>query len=258
MASTLELQQYFAALLTRDPHPDDGAGIIVGGALTPAQRIAIYRNAFHISLRDALATTYPALEKLVGRDCFADLANRFLRQSPPRQPVLAEYGGGFADFLAAQRELADYPFLPDVARLEWAMTQAHEADAAATIDPMAYGRIPADDTPRLCLTPHPSCHRLSSPWPIDAIWQAQQPGQDEAPIPLDQPVELLVWRQQSVVYRRLTAGEALLFDLLASGQPLLPAAETALTIAPDLNLGQILGDHLIGGVYCRFHLHEEP
>jgi len=259
MASLLELQQNFAALLTRDPHPDDGVGMVSGVGLSPAQRIAIYRNAFHISLREALAATYPALEKLVGTECFADLANRFLRTTPPDQPVLAEYGGGFADYLANQPELADYPFLPDVARLEWAMNLAHEAPAAATIDPAAYAAIPIEDTPRLRLTPHPSCQRLSSPWAIDEIWQAQQPGEEATNLTdWAKPVELLVWRQTSVVYRRLSIGDAYLYDQLAAGFPLIQAAEAALAADETLNLGQILADHLIGGVYAGFHCAEEP
>src|SRR6266542_3456863 len=70
---------------------------------------------------EALATTFPTVQALVGEDFFRMLARAFVGQSPPNQPVLAEYGAGFPAFIAGHDAARDLPYLADIARLDWAL-----------------------------------------------------------------------------------------------------------------------------------------
>lgn len=91
---------------------------------------AAYRNNVAVSLGQALGRRFPVIQRLVGDEFFAALARAYLAADPPRSPVLMEWGAGFADFLAGFRPLAGWPFMADVARIEWARGLAfHAADA---------------------------------------------------------------------------------------------------------------------------------
>ena len=58
----------------------------------------------------------------------------FVREQPPRSPLLAIYGDEFADFIAAFEPARELPYLADVARLEAARTRAYHAADATPLD----------------------------------------------------------------------------------------------------------------------------
>lgn len=91
---------------------------------TAKLRLAIYRNTALSALAEALRLSYPMTEKVVGTPFFDQTALAFVREHPPADPVLARYGAGFPAFLEALPSLAALPYLPDLARLEWAIDQA--------------------------------------------------------------------------------------------------------------------------------------
>ena len=68
----------------------------------------------------ALGAAYPVLAQLIGDESFAPLARQVWRQQPPQRGDLAFWGGGLAAFIEAAPQLADEPFLADIARVEWA------------------------------------------------------------------------------------------------------------------------------------------
>ena len=154
--------------------------MIVGDGLTSAARVQIYWNHVFTSLTEALETTFPVVCRLVDRRFFGFAANRYIRRHPPTGPCLFEYGATFPAFLASFPPCAGHPYLPDVARLEWAMNLATHAEDSAPIAPATLGRVPPDDVGRVVLRVEPSASWLRSPWPIDRIWRANQPGSDPA------------------------------------------------------------------------------
>ena len=138
---------YPSALLAEPP--SDLAGEIEGDGLAPAARLAVYRHHVLRSLTDALLATFPVVARLVGEGFFRYAADRYVRAEPPAGPCLFEYGAGFGGFLAGFSACAPYPFLGDVARLEWAMNAAIHAAEAAPLAPAALAGVPAEAIPRL-------------------------------------------------------------------------------------------------------------
>jgi hypothetical protein len=59
---------------------------------------AVYRNTVMKGCIDALQANYPAVARLVGEEWFRAAAAVYARANPPRVPMLAEYGEGFASF----------------------------------------------------------------------------------------------------------------------------------------------------------------
>ena len=218
----------FDAALRGGPLP---AGLIARDPAEVERRFAVYRNNVAVSLTEALATRFPVIRRLVGEAFFAPLARLYAETEPPRSPVLAEWGEGFAAFLAAFPPLAAYPYMADVARIEVARGRAfHAADAA----PISPGALATADPHRLRLTLHPSVTLLRLSHPAVSIWARNQPGGEGLPLAIG-PETALILRDAAyqVPVHALSPGDAAFLDALLAGHPLGPAAEAALGAQPD-------------------------
>lgn len=241
-ASALKaLQEGFAAaLLASDPTPPCGLG-----AVSEAQRVkrfAVYRNNVNASLAAALAARFPVVERIVGAEFFRAMALVFIERHPPRSPVLAEYGAGFADFVAAFRPAAELPYLADTARLEWARNRAwHAADANA----LALDALSTFDPAHLAdirLVPHPALAVLRSPYPVVTIWRMNTHEDGVGRIAIanaDGEAALVTRPGLDVLVTEVVPPTAALVEALAHGEPLGRAVSQA-NAAGTLDLAQSL------------------
>jgi hypothetical protein len=135
-----------------------------------------YDESEAATLTEVLAAAYPVIRRLVDPRFFAYAADRFIAAHPPVSPCLSQYGDAFAEFLGCFEPCRAHPYLPDVARLEWAMHRAQDAADAAILDPRLIADVLPDDLERLTFRFHPSVTLLHSPWPVDRIWRAVRPA----------------------------------------------------------------------------------
>lgn len=197
MPSLRDLQQAFAAALLSEA--DHGVyRHVVEDGFTGEERLSIYRNSCRSVLVAALRLTYPAVDRLVGRDFFDAAAGRFALAHPPASGYLNAYGGTFfADFLADFDAATTVPYLPDVARFEWALAAAANARDAPALDPGLLSGVDAARHGAIRFIPHPSVHILSLCYPADRIADAVLSGDEAAMREVDLakgPVHLVVHR----------------------------------------------------------------
>ncbi len=238
MPTLRELQSGFrAAMLGGDAAAAQAA--VQPDGLAVEARLAIYRHHVFTSLSAALESTFPVVVRLVDPRFFRYAADRFVREHPPASPCLSEYGAALPDFLARFEPTRHLAYLPDVARLEWAMNVALHALDAEPVPPEAL-RDPAP------LALHPSVTLLQSPWPIDTIWRANQPDAGDDTVDLDAGgVHLQVWRStDDVVFRRLSAAAFAFHRALAHTSRLDAAAHAAVSITPGADLPSLIRDLL--------------
>jgi hypothetical protein len=152
---------------------------IHGDGLDPAARVGIYRNHAFATFGASLQGNFPVVCRLVDKRFFAYAAHEYLREHPPHSRCLVEYGADFPDFLADFEPCKALPYLADVARFEWALNIAGTVRKVAPLPRQTLAAVPADEAAYLTLRLQPSLRYLDSPWPIDAIWQANQ--QNEVP-----------------------------------------------------------------------------
>lgn len=84
----------------------------------------IYRKNLVFGLCGALQETYRFCHYLLGETNFKFLCREYIHENPSRSADVIEYGANFPDFLIVRSEIRDFPFLPDIARLEWAAERA--------------------------------------------------------------------------------------------------------------------------------------
>lgn len=218
----------------------------------PARRFGVHRNNVRASLVAALAARYPVVRRLVGADFFEAMGVVFIARHPPGSPVLTEYGDHLPAFLAAFEPAAGLPYLPDVARLEWAR---HCAFHAADAEPIAIERLaalPAESLGSVQLALHPALRLVASPWPILSVWTANR--EDEVrPLAPDAAAEsVLVTRPAlQVLTQRLPAGGDILLAAILHGASLgdavteameaVPSFDTAATLALIFSAGAVAG-----------------
>ena len=228
--------------------------LVDGDGLDARARLAVYRHHVLITLTATLAAAYPVVCRLVDRRFFAYAADAFIRRRPPSGPCLAEYGAGFPDFLATFPACGALRYLPDVARLEWAVHTAAQHSDAASLDLARLRRVDARDMAQLRFVSDPSVALLASPWPVDKIWKAHQEGASEALPGLQGGAVCLQVHAvgETVTMRVLEPATFAFRDALARGQALGEAAGLALESYPSFDLQQAISDVLEDCIFNDF------
>lgn len=241
------------ALLAAEPVCPPGLTTWNGSA--PEKRFAVYRNNVVVGLIDALADSFPVTQELVGEQFFRAMARQFVRVAPPRSPVLALYGDGFAEFIEAFPAAAGVAYLADVARLEMLRVLAFHAADADALTAEKVGRLLADTEalPQARFTLHPSLWVLHSRHAIVSLWSAHQ--SESAALALAKvdpafPETALVWRDGLDVEIAVIAhGSAVFVSLLQQGMTFADAAEQALSADAEFDLAATLGMLIRGGAF---------
>ena len=226
----------------------------LGDALTPADRLSVYRNTSRTALTNALRLNFPAVQRLVGKDFFATAADAFISHNPPNTAWLDLYGDGFPEFLQSFEPAAALIYLPDVARLERAVGHAlHAVDA----EPLEYSQlldIELSVQGRVCFTPHPSVSLVFSRYPVDVIWRSVLAQDDAALAAIDLTggaVRLLVDRRVGEIeVTRMDERQWKFAEALFAGHSL----SAALAVADHPDATTWLAAHLGAGHFNGFAL----
>ena len=251
MPSLRELQQSIGRSMVAGIEVG-ASSCIVGAGLAPQERLGIYRNTFISTVARALRLTFPAVHRLVGADFFDGAAQIFTLERPPKGADLNAYGEEFASFLERFEAAATLAYLPDVARLEWAVNRALHAQEAPSLDVMDLADLGPADQARICFAAHPSISTIRSAFPVDAIWKAvlEQDDQAMGAVNLSSgPVHLLVERLgEHVDVSRLDVAAWNLSLTLFGGSPL----GLALERHADADAPSLLAAHLSAGRFISY------
>ena len=242
--------RFAAAILT----PAASAGALPLFQGTEAQnsgRLALYRGNLSEHWSRTLAGAYPVLLLQLGEEFFYAMARLYGRQYPSDSGDLNRFGAHMADFLSTFEPVAPYPWLPDLARLEWALHLTHYAADGEPFDPACIAGMTPASMDSLHLGLHPACSLHAFSWDVVTLWQAHQ---QEPPAAwedgLQKPVTALVyragWRAQ---VRALDSTEAAAIEALCQGPALGALLDGVLTLDPACDIGALfsrwLADHIL-------------
>lgn len=254
MSSLADLQRRFADGVAGDPAAvlpalaDDGR---------QADRFAVYRNNTYASLREVLENAFPTVLAIVGAALFGRLSDAYFRHAPPKANHLLDYGAGLPAFIAMSEPLADWPWLADAARLDWAVADAYGAPEAEPVAPEALGGLAPAALLALRLELHPSAQLLRSEWPVHAIRMNPSIAAEPGALTERSEAALVVRPEAEVLCLPLHPAEHAFLAAIAGGAPLGRAAEASQQADPAFNLQGALARHLAGGLFVRAETNDQ-
>lgn len=242
------------------PHLDFGHALLDAQRPLPAnlqdgqgrpagRRFDVYRNNVVMGLKDALAASFPLLEKLLGPQNFSQLSGLFLRAHPPRDPRIQTYGADLPAFLEDFAPLSHLPYLADVARLECALRDSYHSADAPCVAQDVFAQTPPDVLASSTLILSPALRLVGSDWPIYDIWRFNT--QADAPQPRGEAQDCLIVRPEyDPLPLLLPQGGADLIEALASKATLGDALSEFEARHPDADATAILGMLLANDAIC--------
>lgn len=184
-----------------------------------ATRLAIYGDGYGARLTEALGTNFPVLAQLLGETDFGELAAAYIRSHDSTYASIRYYGRAMAEFLAQDPKYSGVPILAELARWEWAMTEAFDAADAPTLEPSAMAAVAPEEWADLRFDWHPSIRRLQLAWNVPQIWNAiTNEAEQPEPSLAAEAEQWLLWRRGlEIFFRSLAAAEAAALDAARSG-----------------------------------------
>ena len=195
---------------------------VIGSAKVSApRRLAIYYDAYRLRLLEALDSNYPVLHAWMGDDEFEQLGLAYLEAHPSTHFSIRYFGHRLSEYLASAETYRDKPYLAEMAALEWAMSEAFDAQDSPVVGLDAMASIPPEAWPEMRMALHASVRRLDLRWNVPAIWKTikeeQAPGEVAAG---EWPEPWLVWRQDlKIFFRSLSVDEAWAIDAARAYEP---------------------------------------
>ena len=240
----------FAAALI-DPERETPATVAGWAGKGAAKRYNVYRNNVTVSLIDALAAVYPAVQRITGIDFFRAMARFHIRATPPTSPLLFEYGRDFPAFIEGYEHARPMPWLADTARVERAWLDAYHAVDAAPLSAETLAAVAPERLADLVFIAHPAMRIVQSPFSVVTIFAANRSGKKVGRIDASSPEVAMITRPDlDVVVRHLPPGGAVFLLNLMSGQSLGEAAASALKASPAFDIAANIAGLIGAGAFA--------
>jgi len=213
------------------------------------KRYDVYRNNVTVSLIDALAAIFPATQRLTGVTFFRAMARFHIRATPPRSPLLFEYGRDFPAVVADYEHARNLPYLADVARLERAWLDAYHAADAPPLSGPALSNVPAAALEGIRFVAHPAARVVCSRFPAVTLFAMNRSDEPVGPVEFT-PEDALVTRPDAeVVVRSLPPGGAVFLTALLEGRTLAEAVDEAFRSSAAFDLPSNIAGMVDAGVF---------
>ncbi len=215
-------------------------------------RFALYRGNLTVTWDKVLSAAYPVLRELVGEEFFSALARAYGMARPSQDPDLNRFGDSFAAFLETFEHVADYPYLPDMARLEWALHRSYYAADTPALDGAALAALSPEQFEELRPRLHPACSLVASRFAVVPLWLAHQEGGAHAfPDMMDEPSYAMAARPRyKPELAPLDAANHAALAALAQGASMGAALDAAFDIDEQFDVAARLRQWLALGAFA--------
>jgi len=231
-------------------------------ALLRQPGFAVYRNTVMKGCIDALHANFPAVARLVGEEWFRAAATEYVATHRPSDARMLLYGDRFAHFLAHFPPAAGLPYLSGVARLDRFWTEAHAAPDLPVFDPELLSTLSPEALGRSVLHPHASAHwAWFDALPVYTIWERNRTmdgGDGDGDIAWHSEGALILRPDASVQWHRLSAAECAFLAACRDSRPLAKAAQDALEVDEQADIGRLLARLLHVGAFGLASMTDDP
>ena len=137
--------------------------------------LAIYRNNLLATAQQTLKINFPTVLTLIGDDLFNYVCDKLLISSPPKHGDWALWGEDFAILLSGVTQLSNYPFVADIAQVDWIRQQSmREKDSVMEQKSLQLLATHSIDELYIELSPSQFC--IESRYPVIELWRSNQPS----------------------------------------------------------------------------------
>jgi hypothetical protein len=236
--------------------------LLPSATLAPAERIGIYHGMYLLRMAEALGSDYPALAHFLGEDRWTALVRGYVLRHPSRSYTLNVLGRALPGFLLEAAHLRRRGFCHDLARLEWAVTEAFDAEEAPLLDAAELEGLPRLSWDGARLVPSPALRLVDLQWNVNEYLDSTKGDRHDHPGPRRRRSFVAVFRVSYAVYRRELSRPAfqLLSDLVA-GVPVGAAVESAMRrrAGPEADtLVRWFRDWAADGIFTRVEVGRTP
>lgn len=255
-------REILAAIRAGTPSPALQRDIVNGRGLEPQRCLEIHRQTWLGARMEVLKSAFPVCQEIVGDECFRQLCRDCALACPSVHPNLHCFPEHFAawldDWIPDRPEFADYAYLPDLARLEWARYRIWEIGNNETFDFAAFAGLNAQQQAGVRFRLGESASLVESPFPIHELWRLHQTDTEQSTLAASElPEHLLVCRtSQGPEIERLSGDAAAIYRQLEQGASLaeLQAAADAMDFVLDAFILRLIKLDCITG----FELSDNP
>ncbi|MFL6658460.1 MAG: DUF692 family multinuclear iron-containing protein, partial [Massilia sp.] len=215
------------------------------------ERFGLYRGNLTATWDKVLSAAFPVIRQFLGEEFFTALSRAFGMAHPSNSPDLNQFGAGFADFLREFPHVADYPFLPDLARLEWALHRNYYAPEGPALDAAALAALSPEQFEQARFALHPTAALFASAWAIVPLWQAHQPEGPDFPLDMAIPsAAVLVRPRWKTELQPLSAAAHAALAILQGGATMGEALDAAFELDEQFDIAANLQQWLSLGLFA--------
>ena len=171
--------------------------------LSSVERLDIYANMYFYRIRDSLKEDFPAVLKILGKIGFHNLITEYLFVSPSTHYSLRYAGQHLPRYLKRHRLLKKYPYLAELAELEWALLNAFDAPNSKVLAKEDLKAVTPEEWSHLRFHFIPSIQVFEFSYPVGQIRDRALRGK-KVPSFRKKKTRLLVWRRNFKVCFRDT------------------------------------------------------
>ncbi len=165
------------------------------------ERISTYASGYLARITEALEEIYEAVKFVLGKEAFTQLAETYASHYHSHDYNLSLAGRHLPEHLTHSSFAEKLPFLSDLAKLEWQISQSFHAFEAPPFDPSPLAGLSAEELESLRFSFQPSVSVVSSRWPVLDIWKARKNPIKELNVDLiGHPQDVLVFRKSTEVH----------------------------------------------------------
>lgn len=197
-----QIQKDFLTSLLQDSDVFS-AHVKVLPAITLADGLSIYFNGVKSATSRLLGSVYPICQQLLSKDQFSELVSEFTAFYPLQTIEVAPWARNFTEFIAHHIILFSFPYLSNLASLEWEIYQLlsitsaasrFELEKLAEVDATLQGRIVFQLPDRAVL--------METQYSIGEIWRIYQSGTQEREFTnlTSGQFYLMVWQLDSGIF----------------------------------------------------------
>lgn len=197
-----------------------GEVVLPSATLEPAERVGIYHDMYVLRMEEALESDYPGLSHFLGPRRWRKLVRAYVEAHPSRSYTLNVLGRALPEYVSTAPGLSHAGFCRDLARLEWAVTEAFDAAETPILTEADITAVPPEAWEQARLVPTAAFRLLALDYNAGSYLDSLGDESHDHPRPRRHPEWVAVCRRDYAVYRvPLKRSAHRLLSALAEGRP---------------------------------------